>query len=115
MQNIDNIISTIVVFAAFAIVIIAILNFILRMRILQLGYKDESYIKLLSKSIEYKESALKWAILLFFGGLGLIVISYTSNPVSYESPLPYGIEAVFLSAGFIVYYLIARKDNKRVN
>jgi hypothetical protein len=112
MQNIDNIISTIVVFAAFAIVIIAILNFILRMRILQLGYKDETYIKLLSKSIEYKESALKWAILLFFGGLGLIVINYLSGPAGYESPLPYGIEAVFLAAGFMVYYLVARKDNK---
>lgn len=115
MQNIDNIISTVTVFAAFAIVIIAILNFILKMRILQLGYKDETYIKLLSKSIEYKESALKWAILLFFGGFGMIVINYIPNPAGYESPLPYGIESVFLAVGFIVYYLIARKVDKKTD
>ncbi len=112
MQNIDNIISTIVVFATFAVVIIAILNFILKMRILNLGYKDETYIKLLSKSIEYKESTLKWAILLFFGGLGLIVINFIPNPAAYESPLPYGTEAIFLAAGFMCYYFIARKENK---
>lgn len=115
MQNIDNIISTIVVFAAFAVVIIAILNFILKMRILNLGYKDEAFIKLLSKTIEYKESALKWAILLLFGGLGLIVINFIPNPSAYESPLPYGIEAVFLAAGFMIYYLVARKENNKAD
>lgn len=112
MQNVGDIISTIVVFAAFTIVIIAILNFILRMRILNSGYKDEAYIRLLSTSIEYKHSAIKWAVLLFFGGLGLITINYIPTPNGYESPLPYGIEAIFLAAGFFVYYLITRKQNK---
>ena len=115
MQNIDNIISTIVVFAAFTIVIIAILNFILKMRIINLGYKDEAYIKLLSKAIEYKESALKWAILLFFGGFGLILLNFIPNAKNYDSPLPYGIEAVFLAAGFLTYYFVARKENKRID
>lgn len=112
MQNIDDVITTIVVFAAFTIVVIAILNFILKLRILNLGYKDEAYIKLIFKKTEYKESALKWAMLLFFGGLGLIVINFIPNPTSYQSSLPYGIEAVFLAAGFLVYYLAARKEKK---
>jgi hypothetical protein len=114
MQNIENIISTVVVFAAFVIVIIAALNFILKMRIIKSGNQDEVYIKALSTSIEYKESSLKWGIMLLFGGIGLIIVSQLQIPDMPESPLTYGILAISLAAGFFVYYLIAvRKKDLR--
>ena len=110
MQYITDIISTIVVFASFAIVIIAILNFILKMRILHLGYKDESFIKYLTQTVEYKYNSLKWAILLFFAGLALITIYLIPIIDPAQSPLTYGIICVALSAGFLIYYLVVRND-----
>jgi hypothetical protein len=106
MQNITEIITTTVVFTAFAIVIIAILNFIVKMRIINAGYKDEAWIKTLSGSKEYKYSSLKWAILLFFGGISLVIISVIPIPDPAESPLTYGVLSISLSAGFLVYYLL---------
>lgn len=113
MQNLENIISTVVVFAAFVIVIIAALNFILKMRIIKSGNHDQDYIKALSSSIEYKESSLKWGIMLLFGGIGLLIISQLQIPDMPESPLTYGILAISLAVGFFVYYLVAvRKKTK---
>jgi hypothetical protein len=113
MQNLENIISTVVVFAAFVIVIIAALNFILKMRIIKSGSQDQDYIKALSSSIEYKESSLKWGIMLLFGGIGLLIISQLQIPDMPESPLTYGILAISLAIGFFVYYLVAvrKKSN----
>jgi len=113
MQNLENIISTVVVFAAFVIVIIAALNFILKMRIIKSGNQDQDYIKALSSSIEYKESSLKWGIMFLFGGIGLLIISQLQIPDMPESPLTYGILAISLAAGFFVYYLVAVR--KKVN
>lgn len=112
MQNIENILVSTAVFAAITIVIIALLNFILRMRILKSGHKDENYIRLLYRSLEYKLNELKWGILLLFGGLALVVIEFLPDSVTFESPLPYGIATIFLAAGFLTYYLIVKKQNK---
>jgi hypothetical protein len=110
MQYITDIISTIVVFLSGAVIIIAILNFILKMRILHLGYKDESFIKHLTQTIEYKHNSLKWAILLFFAGVGLVTIYLLPLTDPVESPLTYGIMCISLSVGFFIYYIIVRND-----
>lgn len=93
---------------AIAVIIIAFLNFLLRRRIIEAGIQDENYIKLLSKSFDFKLNTLKWGIILLFGGLGMICIEFIPFELD-ASPLPYGVEALFLAGGFLIYYLIANK------
>ena len=53
-----------------------------------------------------KVSNLKWGIIIFLGGIGLILIHYLK--LSSDSPLPYGIESIFIALGFILYFLVER-------
>jgi hypothetical protein len=51
------------------------------------------------------------------GGLGLIIIeiikSQSAQGVNwYESALPYGIELVFISLGFLIYFFIINSKKK---
>lgn len=54
-----------------------------------------------------KYGALKWGIIILFGGIGLILLEVIPYPV--DSPLPYGVVATSLSLGFLVYFLLVRK------
>ena len=69
---------------------------------------DDQAIRLLGHLPGTAREALKWGLLLFFGGIGLIVLSFVPYDMA-DSPLPYGIEAVFLSAGFLLYYGISSR------
>ncbi|WP_345950919.1 MULTISPECIES: hypothetical protein [unclassified Mucilaginibacter] len=109
MRYIESITITLAFFLALVVIIMAILNFILKMRILNSDSRD-TYAYFFKKTSDYKGAALKWAIMLFFAGLGLIVIPFVPlDEMAVNSPLPYGTEAVFLAMGFFVYYLVARK------
>ena len=57
-----------------------------------------------------KTSSLKWGLIIFFAGLALIIMEYI--PTGPESPLPYGLFAVSVSVGFLLYYFIVKKDEK---
>jgi len=102
---------------AVVVVIISILNHRVKMRMIKDGHVDENSIKILSQQNSgLKLDTLKWGIILLFGGLGLIVLEYVPYGYDYHgshgSPLPFGIEAVSLAIGFLVYYFIARNMNK---
>jgi hypothetical protein len=56
-----------------------------------------------------KYSSLKWGLIILSAGLALIAIEYVD--VRPDSPLPYGLLAVFISAGFLVYYFIVQKKS----
>ncbi|HKK43357.1 MAG TPA: hypothetical protein VJ963_13165 [Bacteroidales bacterium] len=51
-------------------------------------------------------SNLKWGIIIFLGGIGLVLIHYLK--LSSESPLPYGIESISIALGFILYFFIEK-------
>jgi hypothetical protein len=97
---------------AIVIIIISILNHRIKMRMIKEGHVDENSIKILSQeNAGFKLDTLKWGIILLFGGLGLILLEYIPYR-RYDSTLPFGIEVVSLALGFLVYYFIARNDNK---
>ena len=97
---------------AVTIIIIALLNHRLKSRMVKLGVMEESAIKELSKmNYAFKLDPLKWGLLLLFAGLGLILLYYI--PYRPDSLLPYGVEAVFLSFGFISYYYLSKKANQQ--
>jgi len=50
---------------------------------------------------------LKWGIIIFLGGFGLVLLYFLD--LSSDSPLPYGIESIFIAAGFILYFFIEKK------
>lgn len=110
MNSLQHVLVPIVFFMGIVIIVIAILNFILRLRIINSGQKDAEYIKLLGHAFDYQSSALKWGLLLLYGGIGLIVIHFIPDDRDFESSLLLGIEAVFLAAGFLTYYFIVRKS-----
>jgi hypothetical protein len=60
--------------------------------------------------------SLKWGLIAFMAGLGLIIIEIirSGNPeaVDFQSGLPYGIELVFISLGFLIYFFIVNSKKK---
>ena len=55
-----------------------------------------------------KYSSLKWGLIVFFAGFALIIMEYI--PVASYSPLPYGLFAVSVSLGFLIYYFVVKKE-----
>lgn len=111
MKQIAPFITLIVVAIVLAVVVISLLNYILKKKIIESGPLDDNSLNFLRSLSDAASNTLKWALLLFFGGLGLMVLEFV--PYSAEhSPLPFGIEAIFLSMGFFIYYFIGQKVKK---
>lgn len=64
----------------------------------------------LFKKVSTKQNSLKWGLVVLFAGLGLIINSYVT--FAETSPLPFGIEAVCIAIGFLIYYYIVRNDKE---
>ncbi len=87
-------------------------DYILKKKMIDKGFvNDDSQAIFKSHSTnESKFPSLKWGLLAFFGGLSLIIMEYV--PVRPESPLPYGLFAVAVSLGFLIYYFIVKQSNE---
>lgn len=79
----------------------------LRKKILDKNNMDERVIQAM-RIEDNRQTALKWGMVVLFGGIGLILLSFI--PYDYNSPLPYGVEAVMISLGFLVYYFTEKKQ-----
>jgi uncharacterized membrane protein YwaF len=115
MEQLESISISLSLFLSITIVIIAILNFILKNRLISSGQTDPEILKSLSQSFNHKIAVLKWGFILLFGGIGLVVINFIPDARTVESPLPYGIEMIFLAAGFLCYYLTVKQNEKNIN
>jgi hypothetical protein len=94
-----------------AIVIIASFDYRLKKQILNSDRTDLDISKILAKKPANGTELLKWGLITLFGGIGLVVLAYIPYP--YFSPLPYGVEAIFLSIGFLSYYFVVRKQESK--
>lgn len=109
MIHIAPILILAVIFGGIALILYVSASFKLRNKILNAGKLElePNQIKALFEDIELsKTTPLKWGLILFFGGLGLIVINYLS--VDINSTLPWGIEIVALSLGYLIYYVLTK-------
>src|SRR5690242_5524326 len=77
-------------------------EYTLKQKLINSGQVDTKSLKILSNPRDNRFTALKWGLISFFGGLGLITLEFINY--SRESPFPYGVELVFISTGFLVYY-----------
>ena len=113
MEKLDLIlpyVMTTVTLIIITVIITHLFNFHLKKRIIQSGPIDENAVKFLYTSAGPAHENLKWGLLFLMGGLGLVVIQFT--PFTIDAPITYGIESIFLAAGFFLYYLIVRKKKK---
>jgi hypothetical protein len=83
-------------------------DYILRKKMIEKGFvspETQSIFK--EQAVDNKFGALKWGLIIFSGGIALILMDFFS--VQPDSTLPYGMFAVAVSLGYLAYYLIARK------
>jgi phosphatidylglycerophosphate synthase len=111
MKSLAPFIVMIALLIIIAVIIIALLNYRLKMRMLETAQIDDRLLASLTKPGN-KYEALKWGLILFFGGCGLIVIEFLPFEAE-QSSLPYGVEIVFLSAGFLSYYLFVQNKTQK--
>jgi len=91
-------------------VIISWYNFRLKKRIIDSGPINEEAMGFVKKLDSQSVDALKWGCILFAAGLGLVVAN--ALPTPFGSPVPYGVELMFIAGGFLAYYFIAKKQQK---
>lgn len=94
-----------------AFVIKSYLNYKLKKYILENKELDDRVMNMLQLFSGFQTDALKWGILLFFAGLGLVTLQFIGYDAN-DSPVPYGLEMIFLAAGFLCYYFLQRKEKK---
>jgi hypothetical protein len=86
-------------------------DYILKKKMIEKGYvNEESQSVFKEHKLENRYSALKWGLLTFSAGIALIIID--AMHVDADSTLPYGIFAVCVSLGFLVYYFMVRKETR---
>ena len=86
------------------------MNYKLRRQMIDKGYVDAAQQAIFKqqKNLAGYFSSLKWGLIVFFGGLGLVLLEYIDY--RYESPFPFGFVSMFIALGFLIYYLIAKKE-----
>jgi hypothetical protein len=86
-------------------------DYMLKKKMIDKGFvNDDTQAIFKQHASESKYASLKWGLIAFFGGLSLMVMEFVD--VQPESPLPYGMFAVFVSIGFLLYYVIVKKETK---
>ena len=84
-------------------------DYILKKKMIEKGYVNEDTQAIFKKNTdENKYSSLKWGLIILFAGLSLIIMEFIDYHA--ESPLPYGLFAMFVSLGFLIYYFMVRKE-----
>jgi len=86
-------------------------DYILKKKMIEKGFvNDDTQAIFKQHTVDNKYSSLKWGLITFFAGLALIIMEYI--PRGPESPLPYGLFAVSVSLGFLIYYFLMKNDSK---
>ncbi len=90
-------------------IIKAITGYRLRKRMIDAGLVDEKSMELLKEGSKQSfYSSLKWGLILFFSGIGLMLIEY--GRFYYESSMAFGIVITAASLGFLIYFVFMRRE-----
>ncbi|MDX9884010.1 MAG: hypothetical protein RBS73_18270 [Prolixibacteraceae bacterium] len=119
----NDVLMAAVVFFAIYQILKNFTDFLLKRKIIKSGHFEKAEI-LSQKDMEptgevNRYPSLKWGLVAFMGGLGLIVIDVLrsngtiSDNYRDGAVLPIGIELVFISLGFLVYFVIINFSNRK--
>jgi hypothetical protein len=84
-------------------------DYILKKKMIDKGFvndETQAIFKQHASAITNKYSSLKWGLITLFAGLSLILMEYI--PFDSYSPLPYGLFAVSVSIGFLIYFFMVK-------
>lgn len=101
-------------------IIKSITDFKLKKRLIEKAEVNEGFSTALSESIKSlsdqrgqdKYPALKWGLVCFFIGIGLVSVEYFEFDY-YRSPLPYGITLASAALGFLLYFFLVRNEERK--
>ena len=97
---------------ALVIFVRTLTDYILRKKMIEKGYVNDEAQSIFKKYGEdNRYASLKWGLIVFFGGLSLILMEYIE--FNSRSTLPYGLFAVFVSFGFLLYYYLVKRDQQQ--
>lgn len=86
-------------------------DYILKKKMIEKGYvNEETQAIFRKKMVDNRFASLKWGFIAFFGGLSLILMEFMD--LRPDSTLPYGLLAVSLSMGFLLYYYVVKRESK---
>ena len=125
-MNINNVLMAAVIFYAIYSILKNFTDFLLKRKVIKAGHFEKAGIldqEVGSIPTENKEAnkypSLKWGLVAFFAGIGFLIIDQMSpalssgdywesshNKFMEHSMVPFGIELVSISLGFIAYFLI---------
>ncbi len=121
----SDVLMAAVVFFAIYQILKNFTDFMLKRKVIKSGHFEKAEI-LSQKDVEptgevNKYPSLKWGLVAFFAGLGFIIINQMSPGINTDnynyfmqgSLLPFGIELVSISFGFIIYFIIVNFSNKK--
>ena len=91
-----------------------ITDYILKKKMIEKGYVDEENQALFKKeqSIANRYASLKWGLIIFCGGMALILLEFIPYS-SEDSPLPFGLIAIFVASGFLIYYFLVKSKMEK--
>ncbi|MEO1253785.1 MAG: DUF6249 domain-containing protein [Bacteroidota bacterium] len=107
MKDVVPIIAIISVFGSVILFVNTLTSYSLKKKLIDKDMVNPETTNLFQKQTN-KHSALKWGLVVFFGGIGLIIIDVMS--LDGDDAMPYGIEAVCIALGFLAYYGIIKKE-----
>ncbi len=111
-QNLADFLTPVGVLATIGATIVffvkTLTTYFLRKRMVDKGYvNDDTQAIFKEHNANNKYEALKWGLIIFFGGLALMVMEFI--PVSPHSPLPYGLFTFSIALGFLLYFFIVNR------
>jgi hypothetical protein len=114
-ENLKDVLMPLAILGSFGAALIlftrALTDYMLKKKMIEKGFVNDDTQSIFKKHTdENKYASLKWGLIIFFAGLSLILMEYIQ--FDRQSPLPYGLFAVSVSLGFLIYYFIVKKENK---
>lgn len=107
MDDLIPIVAIISVFGSVILFVTTLTNYSLKKKLIDKDMVNTETANLFKKQ-DNKHSALKWGLIVLFGGIGLIIID--AMGLDGDDAMPYGIEAVSIALGFLAYYGIMKKE-----
>ncbi len=87
-------------------------DYILKKKMIEKGYVNEETQALFKQhTVDNRFTSLKWGLIILFAGISLILMEFI--PAGPESPMPYGLFAVSVSLGFLIYYFLVKKETQK--
>jgi len=107
MAELVPIVAIISVFGSTILFVSVLTNYSLKKKLIDKNMVNEEASNLFKKE-NHKLDALKWGLIILFGGLGLIVIDAMN--LDADDAMTWGIEGVSIAVGFLLYYFVAKKE-----